>query len=284
MARLSTILLLALVDAVGHASQKPTFSTKTEAVLVDVLVTENGRPVLGLGAGDFEVLDNGVRQQVDLVSAEQVPLKVVLALDASGSVSRDRLAHLRAAAGALVKELGKEDRAALLTFSHIVVQRAAMTRDLDRVRNALDLDGTLGGTALVDGAYTGILAGEADAGRALLMIFSDGLDTSSWLLPASVLDTARRSDVVVYAVAAGASRHASFLEDLAESTGGRRIAIESTRDLSAAFVSILKEFRHRYLVSYSPRGVAGEGWHTLKVRVKTRSGTVRARPGYLVGG
>ena len=266
-----------------HATQTPKFSSKTEAVLVDVLVSDRGRPVLGLGASDFEVLDNGVRQQVELVSAEQLPLKVVLALDVSGSVSGARLDHLRRAAGALAKELRTEDRAALVTFSQVVAQRAAMTRDLNRVRDGLELEGTLGGTALIDGTYTGMLVGEADEGRALLMVFSDGLDTSSWLTAETVLDTARRSDVVVYAVATGASGHAPFLEDLAESTGGRRIAIESTRDLTTVFVSILEEFRHRYLVSYSPRGVTREGWHSLKVRVKTRSAAVRARPGYFGG-
>jgi hypothetical protein len=67
---------------------------------------------------------------------------------------------------------------------------------------------------------------------------------------------------------------------LAELTGGATVEIESTKDLSATFVRILEEFRHRYLVSFSPRGVTEEGWHRLEVRVKNRRVTVKARPGY----
>jgi hypothetical protein len=66
-------------------------------------------------------------------------------------------------------------------------------------------------------------------------------------------------------------------------TGGRSIAIESTRDLSSTFVRILEEFRMRYLISYSPEGVSGAGWHRLDVRVKGRGLTVKARPGYFAG-
>jgi hypothetical protein len=47
------------------------------------------------------------------------------------------------------------------------------------------------------------------------------------------------------------------------------------------FLGILDEFRQRYLVSYSPRGVAGDGWHQLEVRIKGRRGVaVKARAGY----
>jgi VWFA-related protein len=85
---------------------------------------------------------------------------------------------------------------------------------------------------------------------------------------------------VVYAVVAGGSPKVSFLHDLSEVTGGTFYDVGSTRDLGAIFVKILDEFRQRYLVSYSPRGVPGEGWHRLEVRVKRRSLDVKSRPGY----
>jgi len=55
--------------------------------------------------------------------------------------------------------------------------------------------------------------------------------------------------------------------------------VEKTERLDSIFVDILREFRQRYLISYTPRGVTREGWHKLDVRVKRR-GTVKARPGY----
>src|SRR5207249_8999904 len=71
----------------GVAAQAPAFSTRIESVRVDVLVTDGGKPVVGLQAADFDIADNGVPQQVDLVSFEQIPLNVVLALDMSDGVA-----------------------------------------------------------------------------------------------------------------------------------------------------------------------------------------------------
>jgi VWFA-related protein len=262
------------------AAQQPTFSARTEMVRVDVLATEKGQPLRGLQPADFEVLDNGVPQQIELASFEQIPLNVVLALDMSDSVAGERADHLRSAGRALLEGLKPDDQAALITFSHVVVLGSTLTTDVRRVRTALDEAQPIGGTALVDASYTGMMIGESDVGRALLIVFSDGLDTSSWLSPDAVLETARRSDAVVYGVAVSGQK-ATFLRNLSSLTGGSFFQIESTKNLSDVFLGILEEFRQRYLVSYSPRGVAGDGWHQLEVRIKGRRGAaVKARAGY----
>jgi Ca-activated chloride channel homolog len=268
--------------AVPAPAAMQTFSSRIDAVRVDVLVTENGRPLQGLTPDDFEVLDNGVRQRVDLASFEQIPLNVVLALDMSASLQGLRLGHLQTAGKRVLDGLKSGDRAALVTFSHVVAPSQGLTENLDRVRTALDQARGEGLTSLVDATHAGMLLGESDAGRSLLIVFSDGVDTSSWLTADAVLETARRGDVVVYSVEVG-ERRASFPRDLSEVTGGRLFAIESTTDLSATFSKILEEFRMRYLVSYSPQGVAAGGWHRLEVRVKNRNVTVKARPGYFAG-
>jgi VWFA-related protein len=263
-------------------AQRATFSSRVEAVRVDVLVTDAGKPVLGLEAKDFQVYDDGVAQQVDLVSFEQVPLNVVLALDMSASVAGERLARLRSAAGAAIGALRGDDEAALVTFSHLVRRGAELTKNVESVRAAMDYADGTGGTALVDGAYAGLTIGESDAGRALLVVFSDGLDTSSWLTADAVLEVAKQSDVVAYAVSVRSPLKPDFLRDLTSLTGGRIFEVEKTANLEPVFIGILEEFRHRYLVSYTPRGVPRGGWHRLDVRVK-RQATVKARPGYLAG-
>lgn len=284
MALLRRPLIAVCLAAIGAAAsaQQSTFRSRIEAVRVDVLVTENGRPLPALSAADFEVLDNGVRQHVDLASFEQIQLNVVLALDMSASLQGLRLGHLQTAGKRVLDGLKPGDRAALVAFSHVVSPTQGLTDDLDRVRAALDQARGEGLTSLIDAAHTGMLLGESDAGRSLLIVFSDGVDTSSWLAADAVLETARRGDVVVYGVEAG-ERRASFSRDLSEVTGGRVFAIESTTDLSATFANILEEFRMRYLVSYSPQGVAPGGWHRLEVRVRKRGVTVKARPGYFAG-
>ena len=272
-----------IASAVAQSAQQPTFSAKRESVRVDALVTDRGKVVTGLGAGDFEVRDNGVLQTVDLVSFQQIPLNVFLAFDISASVSGERLKHLQTAGHALLDRLAAEDRSALLTFSHTVLLREGLTGATARVRQALTDVEPLGDTALVDGAYTAIMLDPSDGGRNLLLVFSDGLDTASWLTTEGVLDSAKRSDFVVYGVSSRGPEDSKFLEDLTELTGGATMKIESTRDLSAAFLKILDEFRQRYLISYSPTGVANAGWHRLEVRVKGRRVTVKSRAGYQAG-
>jgi len=263
--------------------QATTFSSRVDVVRVDVLVIDNGKPVLGLTPADFEIVDNGVAQQVELVSFDQVPLNVVLAFDMSNSVEGDRRDRLLTGAGALFGGLKADDQAALVTFSHVVNRGAKLTRDVASVRAALaDAEG-VGDTALIDGTFAGMMVGESDVGRGLLIIFSDGVDTSSWLPPSSVLDTARRSGIVAYAVSVRSRIRPVFLEELTSLTGGRLFEVERTQNLDAIFLGVLEEFRHRYLVSYTPRGVSRTGWHQLEVRVKGRRAAVKARPGYLAG-
>jgi VWFA-related protein len=274
--------LIAMAAGALVLAQGATFSSVVEAVRVDVLVTDNGRLVAGLRPSDFEVLDNGVPQTVDLASFEEIPLNVVLALDMSSSLDAEQLQHLRSAGKALLGGFKKTDQAALVAFSHIVTQGSALTSDLDRVSAALDLPATSGQTSLIDASFAGMMIGESDVGRSLLLVFTDGVDTRSFLTEDAVLDTAKRCDVVVYGVEVG-KRRFSFLRDLSAATGGRLIQVESTKDLNGTFRGILDEFRQRYLISYSPNGVTAGGWHRLDVRVKGRSVVVRARPGYLSG-
>jgi Ca-activated chloride channel family protein len=276
------VAAVVLCTALGVA-QQPAFSSRIDAVRVDVLVTENGRVVRGLGPADFEIFDNGVRQTVDLVSFDQVPLNVILSLDVSDSVAGERLEELRTAGNRLLDGLTRDDQAALIAFSHVVQLGARLTPDLTRVREMLSSVRGSGMTALIDGTYAGIMAAESDAGRALLIVFSDGVDTSSWLRSEAVLDTAKRADVVVYGVSVVSRLKPEFLRDAATLTGGRLLEIEKTANLASTFSSILDEFRQRYLVSYTPTAVARDGWHKLDVAVKNRRATIKARPGYLAG-
>jgi len=149
----------------------------------------------GLTTNDFEVVDNGVPQQVDLASFEEIPLNLVLVFDMSDSVVGERLDHLRQAAGQLLTGLKPHDQAALVTFNDAVMQGAELTADLAQVRSGLLGQDGRGDTALLDAIYGGFIVGESSVGRALMIVFSDGVDTASFLTTDAVLDTAKRSDV-----------------------------------------------------------------------------------------
>lgn len=278
MTRLAALGAVAAAVATLGADQA-TFTSRADAVRVDVSVTSRGRPVAGLTPDDFEVFDNGVRQQVLFVDTAELPIDLVMALDVSGSVTGERLDELRAASETALGFLTPRDRAGLLTFSHEVVLRTPLTADLARLRGALDVPPERGRTALVDAAYAALLQAGGGTGRALAVVLSDGVDTASWLRAADVIETAKRLDVVLFGISTGAPDR-NVLDELADASGGDLIRIESTRELTATLRTLMQDFRQRYLLSFTPAGVARGGWHTLDVRVKGRGRTVKARAGY----
>jgi VWFA-related protein len=271
---------IALLGSTTLVAMQPTFSARVEGIRVDVLVTDSSRrPLRGLTPSDFSIRDNGVPQQVDVVSYGEVSLNVGLAFDLSESVAGEPLERLRAASRALTAELQPADRLALVTFDHVVTMPCLLAANRACANDALAAATPDGETALIDGVFAGMMVGESDAGRSLLMVFSDGLDTASWLTADRVLDMGRRSDVVVYPITSKDPRP-PFLDDLAELTGGRLHEVGRNDDLSATFRTILDEFRHRYLVTYTPRNVPKDGWHKLEVKVNRSGARVKARPGY----
>jgi len=277
----AAILSGALLLAGGRLDAgRQTFVARAEFVRVDALVTDGNRVVPDLRADDFEILDNGVPQAIQLVAFENLPVNLVLALDISGSVAGDKITHLRAAATSALGHLKPDDKAGLVAFASLMASRVGLTRDVGDILASLQQPSYMTNTALVDAAYAAMILSESEPGRPLVLIFSDGLDTSSFLTPAGVLDTARRSEAVVYAISAAAERGTTFLHDLCDVTGGRQVDVGSTRELSQTFVTLLDEFRQRYLLSYSPTGVPKGGWHRLEVKVKNRRAKVKARQGY----
>ncbi len=277
------LVLLAVFITAGALStvaQMPTYKIRTEEVRIDMLVTEQGKPIAGLRADDFEVLDNGVRQKIEFASFEQMPVSAILILDMSGSVAGIPLANLRSAGHGFLDKLEKNEESALITFGHLVSLGSPLTDDIERVRTALDQAKPSGFTSLIDACYGGMMLAESQSSRPLVVVFSDGLDTSSFLTSESVLEIAKRSNSVVYSVSAGRLPDQEFLRALSRITGGTLFEIESTEDLSSVFLNILDEFRKRYLLTYLPKGVSKGGWHELKISIKGRKATIKARPGY----
>jgi VWFA-related protein len=276
------VLLLAVsISWTADARQQAPFRASALAVRVDVLVTDGRRPVTGLTVSDFELRDNGVAQKIELVDAADIPLNVVLALDASGSTVGTRQADLLAASSAVLDELRPDDRVALTTFSHAVSPRIGLTADRAAIRKSLATLAPTGRTAIMDAAYVALTTTIAEPGRSLVIICTDGSDVSSWLRVDDLLEISKRANAVVYAVTSSDARRTNDLETLSEATGGDLLRVASGADLRGAFRRILEDFRSRYVLAYSPNGVASGGFHQLDVRVPRRGLTVRARPGYI---
>jgi Ca-activated chloride channel family protein len=268
-----------ILAAAALATQPPTFRAGVEVVTVDVSVTRGDVPVSGLTADDFVVTDNGIRQRIDTVAATQVPLNLTLVFDTSGSVAGERLHALVTASEQLMKELRPDDYLSLITFTSGVDRRVTPTTNFESVRAALHAVTASGDTSLRDALFLALQTTRPEATRPLLLIFTDGADTSSFLSADEVLESVRHADVVIHAVSFGSQ---PFLSRATHEAGGRIWSASSNRDLQALFSRAIRDMRDRYVLTYSPNGVSRSGWHALRVKLDGKKGDVVARPGYWV--
>lgn len=275
-----------LAVAVLHA-QQPVFRSGVDVVRIDVSVMNGLTPVPGLTIDHFAVTDRGVAQTLDSVTLDKVPLNLMLVLDTSGSMNGDRLEQLVEATTNLARTLRPDDAAALLRFSEPIRLQVPMTTNRAPLLREIAALEAAGATSLNDAIFLGLQSRPADAGasRPVVLVFSDGRDTSSWLTNNQILEATRRSGVVVHVVElveSAASYPSPFLGELADAGGGRRWRALSAGDLRDLFGRVLNELRGRYLLTYSPAGVERDGWHDVKVSLRGARGEVTARPGYFV--
>ncbi len=289
-----SILLVA-----ATAAAQPTFKSGVDAVRLDVSVLSRGQPVNGLTARDFTVLDNGVRQKVAEVTREEHPIAVTLVLDTSGSMAGDNLQRLVDAAHGLLASLRPDDTVALLTFGEDVQLKVPLTRDRAAVAGALDRLTAIGPTAMRDALWTALQLRPDDESRPLVLLFSDGLDTASWLSEADAVAATERAGTIVHVIELGSRdvvrmpgtvgtpvvrssspRPTAALQRLSRAGGGRQWSATSSAELRELFTRAIDEMRARYVVTFYPEGASKSGWHELRVSVPR--GEVTTRPGYFV--
>lgn len=296
--RALSALLLAAGTARAQTPAPPVFEAKVDSVYVDAFVVRDGAPVRGLTAENFELRDEGVARRAELVRVDSVPLVSVLAFDVSGSVTGAKLSALQDAGRLFLSELVEADQAGLLTFSHEVAWGVPLSADKERVARGLAALRPHGGTALFDALFAAVTVPTAPA-RPLVLVFSDGQDSASWLDESRVRAALARSNALVHIVGLVPTRpadvsngerirpvgsnqalHVRMLRELAEATGGRFWPADAPERLRPAFAGIAEAMRRRYLLRFEPAAGAKPGWRRLDVRLKNAAGTVQARPGY----
>jgi VWFA-related protein len=272
------LLAAVVVLSTAPTAQEPTFRARTNLVRVDVLASKGRQPVTDLTPADFEIRDNGAAQQIEFMRFEELPLNVVVVCDTSASVAGEDATNVRQAVQALIPSLRRGDRTSMITFGGRVTERLKLTEDVGQLANVLDNVQPDGLTTVIDAVYAALTLVGDEPGRSLVLVFSDGIDTVSWLTLPRLLETVKGSPAVVYAASVGDDA-TEMLREVADTSGGRHVAVRSTRNLEATFSEFLGEFRKRYVLGYEPTSTA-PGWHRLDIKVKRSGVDVRARPGY----
>jgi VWFA-related protein len=257
---------------------------QVDAVLVPIIVTDHGRFVRGLQRGDFEVLEDGVPQQLVAFASEDSALDLVLAIDVSGSME-NALEDVKAAVKQLLSRLRPGDAATLIGFNETTFLVAEREKDPRAREDAVGLLTAWGGTALYDATVRAVDLVGRSPGRKGVILFSDGDDRHSLTPPEAAAARVQSGNAMLYSIGfgSGASVPAlrARLEQYAQSTGGRAFYPRHTEELGAVFGDVIAELSNQYVLSYvSSNGKSDGAWRTIRVRVRKGKYDVRARRGY----
>jgi VWFA-related protein len=277
----------------GAAEQDAHFNLDVNRVAATFSVTDRRGHFAAMTRDDFLVFDNQQPQKILEFSAEsELPLRLALLLDASGSV-RDRFHFIQdSAVGFLTSSIRPgHDQAMLVSFDITPEVVSEFDGDVDKLAAKIREVRPGGATALYDAidlaARRMWQASRTGRFRFAIVIFSDGDDNESRLTRQQALESAQRANAVLFAVSTSEqsvpTQGDKVLKFLAAETGGTALFPFKVEDLARSFETIAKELRHQYNILYRPDALAADGqFHTVEIRLKQPKGgfLVRARKGY----
>ncbi|MCY4596147.1 MAG: VWA domain-containing protein [Bryobacterales bacterium] len=301
---------------VAEASEDGLVRFNSDVRLVQLsasIVNEGGRPVTGLGPENFEILEDGAKQEIGIVQNTEAEFNLVLLLDCSTSTLIDRKAVLEAARR-FVLTARPSDRVGIYVLSDSYVHVVSrLTEDRDALLRTIgQIPRLSGGTPLYDAitlSYAHELARRRWERNALIVI-SDGMDNDllplwSRSIPSEVpfedlLRAAAEINSAIYPIflepeppgvrternwrerlERSTNRARDRMQRLADTTGGRLFGAKSIRDLDTVYEQVAEELRSVYTLGYYPSNQEFDGaWRRIRVNVRGVEARVRTRPGY----
>jgi Ca-activated chloride channel family protein len=298
--RLLPLVLLTFGAAlVADAGDKhpPVFSVGLDMVNLTVSVRdEQGRQVTDLERDDFTIFENGRPQAIQLFGRAHDPgqddvlsLDLGMLFDTSESM-QDQLRLTREAAIRFLDSVPRAHDLFTIFFDEdIRISRYDSENQQGLFERIADSQAS-GRTALYDAIGVYLSRVQDVGGRKVLLIFTDGEDSTSSITQAQVLDLVRSSSVTVYPVAflgsftPGTQRVVaahSFLGRLAELSGGELFQPMSSKELGRTYDRILEDLEAQYVLGFSSDDAKHDGkFRKLRVEVKRKGLKVRHRPGY----
>jgi Ca-activated chloride channel family protein len=279
----------AVLSAAALAAQQPqgpTFKAGTQVVSLFVTVADaQKRLVPDLTKEDFEVFDNEKPQALTYFDNSIHPITVVVMLDTSGSMTLT-IDLLKRAAEQFLLRLLPDDKAKVGAFNDKVQISARFSNNRDQLISAVkDLDYG-NGTRLWDAVAMSLDELKGIDGRKVILVFTDGDDTSSKVGLGSMIDRARAEEVMVYAIGLESqfmnqrTKPDGGLRKIADETGGGYFELKKTADLAPTFTKVASELHSQYVIGFSPT-LLDNRVHKLMVKMKPAGLTARARKSYV---
>jgi len=271
----------------------------TDTVLLNVTVTDaTGRFIPDVNQDEFQIFEDNQPQAITVFSRDPQPIALSLLVDASTSMEQ-RLPIAQDAAIGFVRRMKKADLAQVVEFNSEVQIRQDFTGDPGALEAAIRRLRASGSTSLYNATYIALsglkrmkATTPSELRRQAIVILSDGEDTTSLVTYDEVLDAAKRSEVIVYAIGlrskepvsrrVGGYNEAEFvLRTLAQQTGGRAFFVDDAAQLQAVYTQIADELASQYLIGYSSRNTRRDGaWRAIVLRSTRANTAARTKAGY----
>jgi Ca-activated chloride channel homolog len=297
---LAVMLAAAELASAVLSAQGPSFRAGVELVSLNVTVTEgaSSRFVTDLTQDEFEVFEDGVKQDVTFFTRSNLPIALSLLLDTSASMDT-KLSTAQEAAIGFARRLRAQDLGEVVDFDSRVNVLQAFTNSAPDLEQAIRRTSAGGSTSLYNAVYIAlkdlkkvVVKNAEEIRRQAIVLLSDGEDTSSLLPFEEVLDLAKRSETAIYAIGLGHSdtpssgarsfKEAEFvLRQFAQQTGGRTFFPNQLSDLAGVYGQISDELSSQYTVGYTSRNQKRDGaWRRVIVRVNRPNLVTRTKQGY----
>jgi Ca-activated chloride channel homolog len=273
--------------------EEVTISVNVNLLVLHATVRDRRGFVSGLEKTAFHVFEDGAPQTIGVFEHEDVPVAVGLVIDNSGSMHRKKN-DVIAAAEAFVRASNSHDEVFIVNFNERVSFGlpdtqlfSARAAELQKALNRIPASGQ---TALYDAIEAGIdHLKKATIEKKVLIVISDGGDNASHHTLGEVLESAGRSDAMIYTVGLfdedDEDRNPGVLRKIARATGGETFLPDETSKVVPICESIAQDIRNQYTLGYIPSTQKlGNAYRTIKVTATGRHGEkllVRTRAGYI---
>lgn len=272
----------------------------TDLVLLDVtVVDQENNPIMSLKKEDFTIYEDKIKQTVDNVSREEVPVSFGLVIDTSGSM-KSKLQTVSDASVSMIKQMRADDEAFVASFKAEPELVQDFTADRRELEDAISELYTSGGTALLDAiiATADYAQEKGKRRRKALVVISDGLEKNSSVKEKEVMEAIKEDEVQVYLVGfideemeekslfgkSPAKKAKDLLSRIADDSGGRAYFPKEISEIPAIAAQIAKDLRTQYVVSYYPTNDKRDGtFRNVQVSVNSqgsRKMIARTRRGY----
>jgi Ca-activated chloride channel family protein len=279
-------------------AQQPSFRSAIDVVSMNVTVTDStGRYITDLTEKDFDVFEDGAKQELTLFNRTNLPVALSLLIDTSSSME-DRMSIAQDAAVGFIRKLRPTDLGEVIGFDSRAEVLQKFTSNTAELEQAIRKTVAGGSTSLNNALYISLkglkkipVRQEDEIRRQAIILLSDGEDTSSLVTFEDVLDLARRSETAIYAIGlmedgSGAQskgfREATYaLRQLATDTGGRAFFPSDIKSLASVYGQIYDELSSQYTIGYVSKNSRRDGaWRRLVVRVNRPNVQARTKQGY----